>query len=82
MTEKSTEFTLKEILDNNNTEFSRPLTDPYTLMDVDMLYKLTIIGLGSDVDQMGMEVGNAAARELSRRAQIAAEVLNRLPENG
>lgn len=76
-----TEFSLKDIINNNDLRFSKAAEDTYTGMDVDMLYKLTIIGISSTVDQIGMEVGEAAARELARRAQIAVEIIRRLPQD-
>jgi hypothetical protein len=78
---EKTEFSLQDILNNNDLEFTLAQPNCYKIMDVDMLYKLTIIGVSSNVDQVGMEVGEAAARELARRSQIAVEILRRMPQN-
>lgn len=74
-----TEFTLEEILANNELLLSKPTTDLLKKADVDFLYKLAIIGISSSVDQMGIELGVDALNELSRRAKLAEEISKRLP---
>ena len=76
----SEELDLKQILENNDIYFATPNEDIIKIAPVDFLYKLSLIGISSTVDQMGLELGNAAVAELARRAQLAVEIINRLPE--
>jgi hypothetical protein len=70
-------ITMEQLLQNNDTSFIET-QDTIKMADAEFLYKLTVIGLSSNVDQLGMEIGNAAASELARRAQLASELIKRI----
>ena len=74
------EIDLKQIVENNDTAFSIPNEDIFKTASVDFLYKLSLVGISSTVDQMGLELGSAAVAELARRSQLAAEIITRLPK--
>ena len=70
-------ITMEQLLQNNDTSFIET-QDTIKMADAEFLYKLTVIGLSSNVDQLGMEIGNAAASELARRTQLASELIKRI----